>query len=261
MRRLSTPRSLFLLIALTLLLLGAPGLALASGNAGVIPPNARATYPNGEGKTRVHGKTYGQWAAAWWQWIISIPADVNPNLDTTGANCHQGQTGKVFFLAGAFGGTFVRSCTVAPGTHLFFPILNQGYIFEPTKTVEQGEFCAPFLGNRTLIEQCARDYANNIMNHATNLTVEIDGRQLTNLSRQRVQAPVFTVRTPSNPVFLDPSTTFDLAIDDGYYIMLAPLPPGQHTIRFTGAIELAGGPPPEFELDVTYNLTVTPWAR
>ena len=33
------------------------------GNPGVVPPQA---HPN--------DMTYGQWAAAWWHWALSIPA-------------------------------------------------------------------------------------------------------------------------------------------------------------------------------------------
>src|SRR5262245_36308823 len=63
------------------------------GNPGIIPPGARP-----------YGKTYGEWGARWWQWLLAIPAPVNPNLDPTGANCGQGQSGPVWFVAGNFGG-------------------------------------------------------------------------------------------------------------------------------------------------------------
>ena len=49
-------------------------------------------------------------------------------------------------------------------------------------------------------------------------------------------------------------------VADGYWIMLRPLATGEHTIRFTSAASysIADGDPfdQEFELDVTYNLTV-----
>ena len=49
---------------------------------------------------------------------------------------------------------------------------------------------------------------------------------------------------------------------DGYYVTLAPLPAGAHTLQFTGGIKtsIANGDPSNFEseLDITYNLTVTP---
>ena len=83
-------------------------------NPGVLPPQSSP-----------HGKTYGEWGAAWWEWAASIPADSNPLLDQTGESCHEGQSGKVFFLAGTFGETgVVRECTIPTGTALFFPIVN-----------------------------------------------------------------------------------------------------------------------------------------
>jgi hypothetical protein len=34
-------------------------------------------------------------SAEWWQWALSIPASVNPQLDTTGEDAVVGQRGKV----------------------------------------------------------------------------------------------------------------------------------------------------------------------
>src|SRR5882757_5084559 len=44
-----------------------------AGNPGVLPPQS---HP--------YGKSYGEWAAKWVQWALSIPADRNPLTDTTG---------------------------------------------------------------------------------------------------------------------------------------------------------------------------------
>jgi hypothetical protein len=86
-------------------------------NPGVQPINSKP-----------HGLSYGEWSARWWQWILSIPAETNPNLDTTGENCGEGQSGHVWYLAGSFGGgPYLRTCTVPTGTSLFFPILNAAF--------------------------------------------------------------------------------------------------------------------------------------
>src|SRR5262249_12325700 len=61
------------------------------------------------------GNTYGEWSARWWQWALSVPTATNPIIDSTGAQCAQAQTGKVWFLAGTFGGAVTRSCTVPQG--------------------------------------------------------------------------------------------------------------------------------------------------
>ena len=62
-----------------------PAQAQGNPNPGVVPNNTQ----------------YRTLSAKWWQWAISIPAATNPLLDTTGANCAQGQAGHVWFLAGS----------------------------------------------------------------------------------------------------------------------------------------------------------------
>jgi hypothetical protein len=42
-------------------------------------------------------------------------------------------------------------------------------------------------------------------------------------------------------------------VADAYYLLLAPLTPGHHTIAFGGTGTFGGGPISE---DITYNLTV-----
>lgn len=56
------------------------------------------------------GKTYAEWAAAWWKWIMELPGPDFPVKDSTGALCAMGQFGggdggaganDIFFLADA----------------------------------------------------------------------------------------------------------------------------------------------------------------
>ncbi len=58
-------------------------------NPQVLPPNSHA-----------FGKTYGEWSAAWWQWLYSMPTNQHPLYDT--AECSEGQSGKVWFLGGTY---------------------------------------------------------------------------------------------------------------------------------------------------------------
>src|SRR5437762_10186792 len=83
------------------------------GNPGILPPNSNA-----------FGRSYAEWSAAWWQWLLSIPADTNPNFATGDVDCTLGQTGHVWFLAGTFGGSATRNCMIATGKALFFSPLN-----------------------------------------------------------------------------------------------------------------------------------------
>jgi hypothetical protein len=90
------------------------------GNKGVFPPQS---HP--------YGRSYSEWAAAWWSWAYSIPANQNPITDTTGEFSNIGQSGPVFFLAGSYGGVTVRHCTVPAGKGLLFPLLNQSWVQFP----------------------------------------------------------------------------------------------------------------------------------
>ena len=49
----------------------------------------------------VLGMTYGDWSAAWWQYVLSISMISNPCLDTTGKNCSVGQHPDLFSSSSA----------------------------------------------------------------------------------------------------------------------------------------------------------------
>ncbi len=102
-------RKSFIAVVVLLVLAFVPyGLAQSNGNPnpGVLPINSNA-----------FGGTYAEWAAAYWQWALSFPLAVNPLFDETGEFQAQGQSGKVWFLAGSTGGrrTWVRQCNVPTG--------------------------------------------------------------------------------------------------------------------------------------------------
>ncbi len=54
----------------------------------------------------------------------------------------------------------------------------------------------------------------------------------------------------ANVIGFEPGDRFP-AVADGQWIFLAPLPAGQHVIRFQSTTDN-----PDFQLDVTYHLTV-----
>src|SRR4051812_12486516 len=85
----------------------------AGNNPGVLPPHSNP-----------HGKSYGEWSAAWWQWVLSIPADRNPLTDETGEFAGEGQEGPVWFGAGTFGDSVERSYSMPTGKALFIPVSN-----------------------------------------------------------------------------------------------------------------------------------------
>jgi hypothetical protein len=223
------------------------------GNPNVFPPDSMP-----------YGKTYGQWAAAHWQWLYSLPANHNPLFDT--ADVSAGQTGDVWFLGGTYtttattNGTILgaasRNCTIPEGKALFFPIVDAESAIAEGSGTDFGEL---FASSQALID------------HVSGVSCMVDGQAVQNIVHYRAQSPEFTWGPlPSNNVVAVSSGDFadytngltSPSVADGYYLMLQPLADGSHTIHFTGAINLsvANGDPFDFsfQLDITYNLTVAP---
>jgi hypothetical protein len=229
-RTVKLTESTLLAAGLLLLAVASPAPAAGQGNAGnpgILPPESHAL-----------GKTYGEWAAAWWQWALAIPAAVNPLNDATGANAAIGQSGPVWFLAGA-GATanVTRTVTVPTGKALFFPIINTLWTTYPT--------------DPPITIQEIRDILEWVTSDITGVACEIDGVPVKNLPAYVHQSPVFSVTMPADNFQGVPAGSYAPCIDEGYYLLLAPLPPGQHTIHFAGTSPDLG-----FALDITYHLTV-----
>ena len=181
----------------------------------------------------------------WWQWALETPASVNPVLDTTGEHCAEGQTGRVWFLAGTFGnGTVERSCTVPTGTALFFPLINAFYgafLNDPPETRTE-EFL------RAQVVTC----------HNFVLLAEINGVAVNNPLQYFEQSPLFDVQLPEDNVFglgedVIPELLLSPSVDAGYYLFLWPLPPGEHIIHWGASQSCPFG---DFTQEVTYHLTV-----
>jgi hypothetical protein len=225
--------------ALALMLALATNLALA----GSANPNPRVLPPG----STPNDLSYGAWSDAWWTWALSIPADTNPMLDTTGQYGALGQSGPVWFLAGVgfgIGPTVERSLAVPPGKALFFPLVNYVWVNTP-------EYGDPEWSPEQ--EAYARGIIGAAIDTAQNLTCQVDGKEITDLMAYRCQTPAGgaeMVTMPDGNVFGIPAGTYGPMVTDGYYLMLTPLTPGEHTIHFTAGL---GESVP---MDVTYHLTV-----
>ncbi|MEU6239272.1 signal protein [Kitasatospora sp. NPDC047058] len=60
----------------------------------------------------------------WWSWAGSTPMERNPVADPDGRHCGEGQQEGIWLLAGTFGTTTTRHCTVPAGTPIVFPVIN-----------------------------------------------------------------------------------------------------------------------------------------
>jgi hypothetical protein len=193
-------------------------------------------------QSKPHGQSYSEWAALWWQWVLEIPTSVNPLLDTTGEHCAQGQSNRVWFLAGVFGsGTATRTCTVPSGTALFFPLFNIAYFAFLNDPPEQ----------RT--EGFLRSQVTNVEGATFSLVV-IDGVEITHPEQYLEKSVLFDAVLPEDNYLgftedFVPELTLSPSVDEGFYLFVFPLPPGRHTIRWQASL---GGT----VQDITYDLTV-----
>lgn len=228
---------LLMVAALVLLLLASPAVAAGKVNPKIIPPQATP-----------HGATYGEWGASWWQWALSLPytgdpQTENPILAGDGwVDLSKGQTGSVWYLAGAFPGVDVtRSGTVPPGKALFFPVANWVWVAtEPDESFDEG---------LALVQEA--------MDTVEGMSVTIDGVPVSGLedvldSPYRFSSPrPFVLTLPENNLLSLDAGEYGPAACDGVWLMLTPLSVGNHTISFQYSNwgDTA---------TITYDLTVSP---
>lgn len=193
--------------------------------------------------SKPYGKTYGEWSAALWQWILSLPSDKSPNNDNTGKNCHQGQTGPVWYLWSTFGGAAERSCTIPSDKAIFFPLLSAECSF--------AEY--PQYKTESDLRKCAKDQADKI----TSMEATIDGRKITDLQKFRIQSPPFEVTLPKNNVLGSPAGSTK-SVSDGFWIMFSPLSPGKHELHFSAsAVDFTSSAPINIAIAATYHLNIS----
>ncbi len=193
-------------VMLAVLALGpAPTTRAAGAPLHIFPPQARP-----------YGHTYVEWAVQWQQWLNAIPKATSPMTNkVTPAICAQGQSGPVWYLVQAFAGTLV--CTVPAGKAVLVTPANVE-VSHP----------APF----NTLEKLRSD-AQGIWRGFKEAELAVDGIQIPNVfTRYQLTTPRFTFAYPSGNIAGipgGPGTDFGVSI--GVYVMLAPLPPGQHTIE------------------------------
>jgi hypothetical protein len=236
MKRFAITVIVFVMIALVV-----PGAVAQTPMSKVISP-----------ESLVYGRSYSEWSAAWEQWADSIPTASHPLFDN--GDCGVGQSGPVWFLGGKFcannatncGYTgVVRSCKVPAGKSLYVAVLNS----EDSVLEENNP-------NKQINE--LREFVSGNIDGATNVRFEIDNVPVPNLkNRFRVQSPAFGFTMPDDNFFTAVGEgpykggTYYPGVDDGIYVMLAPLSVGPHQIHLHGYF-----PVWNFTLDVTYQIMV-----
>lgn len=184
------------------------------------------------------GTPFATWTTKWWQWFIGIPNSQQPFPDTTGEKCGINQAGPVWYLVGA-AGKVERNCIIPSDKAVLFPILDTecSYSESPELKTEQD------------LRKCAVDSNKDAV-----LKVTLDNREIKNIDKYRVTSNLFNVTYPSDPVF-PTNSNFSQAVSDGWFIMLEPLKPGTHELKFSASQLGAGTTGESTVLDVKYNIT------
>ncbi|MET8626712.1 hypothetical protein ABZW30_23635 [Kitasatospora sp. NPDC004669] len=143
---------------------------------------------------------------------------MNPVSDQDGHLCAQGQKGGIWFLAGTFGETVTRSCTVPAGVPIAFPLVNR---------VGEAADCDAFMAS-------AKGSA------------VLDGQAL---EPERYEAtPVQVTGVDGNPLTQHGGRFGTRAC--GLWEQVEPLAPGSHTLSIRGS---SGS----FAVSVDYTLQVS----
>jgi hypothetical protein len=213
MRRLTA----VLTAAILAIALAGPASA-ANGGHGFMPPNARA-----------HGHSLTQLAAAWDLWAFGTAADDNPLL---AKRCEPSPLdSRVWFLPVSLGGDYAVDCAIPNGAFL---VLTPG-----------GYECSAAEGNgstQTELQACA-DAGFALI---TEVELALDGAPVKHLERYVVTSPI--VSLPGSNLLSDDPTP---SLIKGYFLVLAPLSHGQHTLRAFDAFASIG-----LTAGITYNITV-----
>jgi hypothetical protein len=188
------------------------------------------------------GMPYSDWTAAWWQFYLQIPNVNNshPFAATANTECNNGNqpAGPVFFLAAVVSinspaQEVVRNCVVPAGSPILFPIANN-----ETSNLEINGGAADLRTGA---------FAPFPLSTPPTMSVSLDGVSIGSLSRFRFESPVFpfTAPTPITNFFFYTKNVSNinvspLAVSDGYWLAIKPLPKGEHTLCFTASFPVPG---------------------
>lgn len=194
----------------------------------------------------LHDKSISELSAGWWQWQEANYPDFNFGVDVV--DCSKGQSGPVWYLGGTGGGSAERVCDapIKGHKHLMFPLINAN-MYNPDGFCEAATgdpYCTVEEKRAILDGILSEDPAGIFNSTACVLQAEVDGAPAVYSAQiVRTQSPPHQYATDSE------------SVADGIWVVLPPLPSGEHAIHFTGGICDVDTGGVLFSVDVTYILT------
>ncbi|MFO1417862.1 MAG: hypothetical protein U1E83_04265 [Methylotetracoccus sp.] len=220
----------------------------------VVEGSPLLTSTDANSQPPVFGRTYAEWTAKWWQWVLLGTESSNVLDDETGALCASNQPKqKVWFLAGTRGKAGVqRQCTIPANRALLFPLVNIMWTDCPNSPDED------------LTDAEVRAILAGVDDLDCQISATLDGVPIAahELLTVRTQSTKFHSVLPKNglgagdctPKIPPGRTGRQLA--DGYWVMVPPLSPGKHVLAMHGARCDAKTGNPLFETGVSYELKI-----
>ena len=155
-------------------------------------------------------------AARWWQWAMALP--IEPVHDPDGRMCLLGRQTDVWFLAGTDGSRddIFRECEVPARLPLLVPLAIR-YAARPMTRSGASVDCSHLLQQVAMPPEGLQE-----------VRVELDGVVLEAGRTQRAQGHCFDPY-PALPHVKDRPAP--LAASDGYWLLLDPLPAGEHVLE------------------------------
>jgi hypothetical protein len=211
-----------------------------------------------------YGISYKNWTAKWAAWEYGIPKSNNWNFkNTPGVNyvpkdCSymQDPSSPVFFLpwVGAEQGTYATVTCIVPHNKAILISVDSG----------TGDYSDPSVKLKTPSELIRIETESNKYPNKFDATLDGHSLDLINDEAHKVTSDLYNLTLPKDNVWGEPEGP-DKAITQGWWLMLKPLPVGEHTVHYnTGYAKLNSDPtnmpgqgnPKGYIQDVTYHLIV-----
>ena len=208
-----------------------------------------------------YGKPLEEWAKEFWQWDVGlppgdIPKDVNTNLD----KCIVGSDRQkvMMFLLQAYDLTYSSKCNISSGHPILVPLL----IGECDPTVPEARTKTDNIED---LWACAKDSDEGLIAWEVSLDDRVlfqkaGNKEVNAHLKDKIlvrNSSLFNITIPEVNKFEAAAGTYP-AVVDGYYLILNPLPPGEHTLtyKFTQEQKIPGADLSYVNGEATYVLTV-----
>jgi hypothetical protein len=220
----------------------------------------------------INGTSIKDWTEKWWQWFVAIPKNHNHNMESAlgdkyepvDCSFQQDPASPVFFVPYVMKEkgqpAAEATCNVPEGKAVMIGIDN-GLMDTGDPRTKGAD------------AQALASYVQETNSYPNEFDITLDGKPipLTNEEKHRVLSDPFNitfpeVASPEDAMWDEPPGTY-MAVADGWYLMLKPLSPGEHTLHYTTgyrdsrsdpAIPIGDGNKEPYIQDVTYHLIVKP---